>query len=64
MKPTAPPITDDHQLILNFHLKNNHYISKADGKVSQSEIIVAQQVMEHMQLSEDMIKVAKDLFNQ
>ena len=40
------------------------YISKADGKVSQSEIIMAQQVMEHMQLSEDMIKVAKDLFNQ
>ena len=25
---------------------------------------MAQQVMEHMQLSEDMIKVAKDLFNQ
>ena len=40
------------------------YISKADGKVSKSEIIMAQQVMEHMQLSEDMIKVAKDLFNQ
>ncbi|MDC0499184.1 co-chaperone DjlA [Candidatus Pseudothioglobus singularis] len=40
------------------------YISKVDGKVSQSEIIMAQQVMEHMQLSEDMIKVAKDLFNQ
>ena len=40
------------------------YISKVDGKVSKSEIILAQQVMEHMQLSEDMIKVAKDLFNQ
>ena len=40
------------------------YISKADGKVSKSEIILAQQVMQHMQLSEDMIKVAKDLFNQ
>ena len=40
------------------------YISKVDGKVSKSEIILAQQVMQHMQLSEDMIKVAKDLFNQ
>ncbi len=40
------------------------YISKVDGKVSKSEIILAQQVMQHLQLSEDMIKVAKDLFNQ
>ena len=40
------------------------YISKVDGKVSKSEIILAQQVMQHMQLSEDMSKVAKDLFNQ
>ena len=40
------------------------YISKVDGKVSKSEIILAQQVMQHMQLSEEMSKVAKDLFNQ
>ena len=40
------------------------YISKADGKVSKSEIVLAQQVMDHMQLSEEMIQVAKDLFNQ
>ena len=40
------------------------YISKIDGKVSKSEIVLAQQVMQHMQLSEEMIQVAKDLFNQ
>ena len=40
------------------------YISKVDGKVSKSEIVLAQQVMQHMQLSEEMIQVAKDLFNQ
>ncbi|MBT7439310.1 MAG: co-chaperone DjlA [Thiotrichales bacterium] len=40
------------------------YISKVDGKVSKSEIILAQQVMQHMQLSEEMMKVAKDLFSQ
>ena len=40
------------------------YIAKVDGKVSKSEILLAQQVMQHMQLSEDMQKVAKELFNQ
>ena len=40
------------------------YISKVDGKVSKSEIVLAQQVMDHMQLSKEMIQVAKDLFNQ
>lgn len=40
------------------------YIAKVDGKVSKSEILLAQQVMQHMQLSDDMQKVAKDLFNQ
>jgi len=40
------------------------YIAKVDGKVSKSEILLAQQVMEHMQLSEDMQKAAKELFNQ
>ncbi len=40
------------------------YIAKADGKVSKSEILLAQQVMQHMQLSDDMQKVAKELFNQ
>ena len=40
------------------------YISKVDGKVSKSEIVLAQQVMQYMQLSEEMIQVAKDLFNQ
>jgi DnaJ like chaperone protein len=40
------------------------YIAKVDGKVSRSEILLAQQVMQHMQLSDDMQKVAKDLFNQ
>jgi len=40
------------------------YIAKVDGKVSKSEIRLAQQVMQHMQLSEDMQKVAKELFNQ
>ena len=40
------------------------YIAKVDGKVSKSEIIMAQQVMEQMQLSEEMQKVAKELFNQ
>jgi len=40
------------------------YIAKVDGKVSKSEILLAQQVMQHMQLSEDMQKVAKKLFNQ
>jgi len=40
------------------------YIAKVDGKVSKSEILLAQQVMQQMQLSEDMQKAAKDLFNQ
>jgi DnaJ like chaperone protein len=40
------------------------YIAKVDGKVSKSEILLAQQVMQHMQLSSDMQKVAKKLFNQ
>jgi len=40
------------------------YIAKVDGKVSKSEILLAQQVMQHMQLTEDMQKVAKELFNQ
>ena len=40
------------------------YIAKVDGKVSKSEILQAQQVMQHMQLSEDMQKAAKELFNQ
>ena len=40
------------------------YIAKVDGKVSKSEILLAQQVMQHMQLSEDMQKAAKELFNQ
>jgi len=40
------------------------YIAKVDGKVSKSEILLAQQVMQHMQLSKDMQKVAKELFNQ
>jgi len=40
------------------------YIAKVDGKVSKSEILLAQQVMQQMHLSEDMQKAAKDLFNQ
>jgi len=40
------------------------YMAKVDGKVSKSEILLAQQVMQHMQLSEEMRKVAKELFNQ
>jgi len=40
------------------------YIAKVDGKVSKSEILLAHQVMQHMQLSEDMQKAAKELFNQ
>ena len=40
------------------------YMAKVDGKVSKSEILLAQQVMQQMQLSEDMQKVAKELFNQ
>ena len=40
------------------------YIAKVDGKVSKSEILLAQQVMQHMQLPEDMQKAAKELFNQ
>ena len=40
------------------------YIAKIDGKVSKSEIRLAQQVMQHMQLADDMQKVAKELFNQ
>ncbi|MDB9933536.1 co-chaperone DjlA [Candidatus Thioglobus sp.] len=40
------------------------FIAKVDGKVSKSEILLAQQVMQHMQLSEDMQKAAKELFNQ
>jgi len=40
------------------------YIAKVDGKVSKSEILLAQQVMQQMQLSEDMQKAAKDLFSQ
>ena len=40
------------------------YIAKVDGKVSKSEILLAQQVMQHMQLSEDIQKAAKELFNQ
>lgn len=40
------------------------YIAKVDGKVSKAEILLAQQVMDHMQLADDMKKVAKELFNQ
>ncbi len=40
------------------------YIAKVDGKISKSEILLAQQVMQHMQLADDMQKVAKELFNQ
>ena len=40
------------------------YIAKADGKVSKAEILLAQQVMQHMQLDANMRKVAKELFNQ
>ena len=40
------------------------YIAKVDGKVSKSEILLAQQVMQNMQLSDDMQIVAKELFNQ
>ena len=40
------------------------YIAKVDGKVSKSEILLAQEVMQQMQLSEDMQKAAKELFNQ
>ena len=40
------------------------YIAKVDGKVSKSEILLAQQVMQQMQLSDDMQKAAKELFNQ
>ena len=40
------------------------YIAKVDGKVSKAEILLAQQVMDHMQLADDMQKVAKELFNQ
>ena len=40
------------------------YLAKVDGKVSKEEILLAQQVMQHMQLADDMQKVAKDLFNQ
>jgi DnaJ like chaperone protein len=35
------------------------YIAKVDGKVSKSEILLAQQVMQYMQLSEDMQKPQK-----
>ena len=40
------------------------YIAKVDGEVSKSEILLAQQVMQQMQLADDMQKVAKELFNQ
>jgi DnaJ like chaperone protein len=40
------------------------YIAKVDGKITKSEILLAQQVMQHMQLADDMQKVAKELFNQ
>ncbi len=40
------------------------YIAKVDGKVSKAEILLAQQVMDHMQLADDMQKVARELFNQ
>ena len=40
------------------------YIAKIDGRVSKSEILLAQQVMQHLQLEADMQKVAKELFNQ
>jgi DnaJ like chaperone protein len=40
------------------------YLAKVDGKVSKSEILLAQQVMQQMQLADDMQKTAKELFNQ
>jgi len=40
------------------------YLAKADGKVSRSEISMAQQVMSHMQLSTEQRKAAIDLFNE
>ncbi len=40
------------------------YISKADGKVTQDEIAVAESVMSQMQLNNEQRKVAIDLFQQ
>jgi len=40
------------------------YIAKADGRVSQSEIALAERVMGQMRLGKDQRKVAIDLFNQ
>jgi DnaJ like chaperone protein len=40
------------------------YIAKVDGKVSKAEILLAQEVMQHLHLEDDMQKVAKELFNQ
>lgn len=40
------------------------YIAKADGRVSDIEIKMANQVMSHMMLDEEQRKVAKNLFNE
>ena len=40
------------------------YLAKADGKVSRSEISMAEQVMSHMRLSTEQRKAAIDLFNE
>lgn len=39
------------------------YVAKADGRVSEREILLAQQVMQNMQLSEAQRKAAIELFN-
>ena len=40
------------------------YIAKADGKVSQAEIAMAERVMGQMRLSQQQRSVAKNLFNE
>ena len=40
------------------------HIAKADGRVSESEIALAQSVMDEMDLTPDMRRTARDLFNQ
>jgi len=40
------------------------HIAKADGRVSEQEIALARGVMQHMQLDEDMMRTAMNLFNE
>ena len=59
---------DDHELTQAAFFSSTFsimgHIAKADGRVSEDEIAMARQIMDHMQLDADQKRAAIDLFNQ